>query len=40
MKSVLLALAAVVAAVGFTSCASKTQSPPPPMVDMGTQTYK
>ncbi len=40
MKVTLTLLAAVVLASGFTSCASKNQTPPPPMVDMGSRSYK
>lgn len=40
MKATLTLLAAVVLASGFTSCASKNQTPPPPMVDMGSRSYK
>ena len=39
MKAVLSALVLAIAAMSLASCASKTQSAPPP-VDMGMQSYK
>jgi hypothetical protein len=40
MKIASMILAAVVLAAGFSACSSKQQAPQPPMVDMGSRSYK
>ena len=40
MKYTVLALAAVVIAVGFSSCSSKSTATQPPVVDMGARSSK
>ncbi len=40
MKYTIIALAAAVLAVGFSSCSSKTTTQQPPVVDMGARSSK